>query len=157
MSQTECGSIREWIPDVVARRASGMEAEAVDAHVLACDECRAELELVRALREARPQAPKALADRVVSAVKRDRRALRRPWWGISAAAVAALALGIGVTSQSGGPTPVSVPDYAYEMEEGALWSSDDGLLAGAPTLDELSDEALMELLDELALDLGGAA
>ena len=157
MSQTECGSIRELIPDVVAGRVSVQGEEAVDAHVLTCAECRAELDLVRALRHTRPYAPKALADRVVRAVERDRRGLRRPWWGISAAAVAALALGIGVTSQSGGPAPLSVPDYAYEMEEGALWSSDDGLLAGAPTLDELSDEALLELLDELALDLGGAA
>ena len=33
--------------------------------------------------------------------------------------------------------------------QGNLWLSDDGLIAGAPTLDGLSDEALKELLQEL--------
>ena len=35
-----------------------------------------------------------------------------------------------------------------------VWLSDDGLLAGAPALDGLSDEALLQLLEEL---VGGSA
>jgi hypothetical protein len=37
------------------------------------------------------------------------------------------------------------------------WVSDDGLIAGAPALDDLSDEALMTLLDELGADGSGGA
>ena len=50
-----------------------------------------------------------------------------------------------------------VPGYAYEVEEGDIWASDDGLMAGAPLFDELSDEALLQLLDELALGSAGGS
>ena len=47
-----------------------------------------------------------------------------------------------------------IPGYAYELDDENLWLSDDGLIAGAPALDALSDEALLQFLDEL--DVGGA-
>jgi hypothetical protein len=98
-----------------------------------------------------------LADRVVVAVQRPRPRATRPWWGLSAAAVAALAIGIGVNSERNALGSVSGLDLASEFEEGELWLSDDGLLAGAPEFDALTDEALLELLEELTSEIGGGS
>ncbi|MEM7415510.1 MAG: zf-HC2 domain-containing protein [Gemmatimonadota bacterium] len=133
----------------------------LEAHLAMSAECRAELELVQALHRARPVAPSDLADRVVGAVQRhaSRPQTRwaRPWWGLSAAAVAALALGIGVTSNDVGSEVLDAPDFATELEEEDLWLSGDGLVAGAPALDGLSDAALAQLLEELETGDGGSA
>lgn len=157
MSHGKCGIVRELIPDLVANRLSAADAATVEGHLPACAECNAELDLVRAVLAGRRATPEGLSERVVVAVRLDRRLPSRPWWGISAAAVAALALGIGISSQPAGDGDVDVPGYAYEVEEGELWLSDDGLLAGAPSLDVLSDEALEQLLDELVVGSAGGA
>ena len=155
MSQTDCGTIREYLPDFAAGRLGDEVRAAVEAHLPSCGECRAELELIQMLRAAPPVIPDMLADEVVSAVRTSQRPSRRPWWGISAAAVAALALGIGVSTDRPETVTGPVPEFASETEEGEVWLSDDGLLAGAPSIDGLSDEALMELLDELAGEVTG--
>jgi len=159
MNDVDCGHVREWIPDFVANRLPATDAAEVERHVRTCGECEAEFELAAMLFSSRAEAPHGLADRVVQAVRRDRQRLVRPWWGVSAAAVAALALGIGIVSEPSATFNGEVPDFAYEVEEGDLWLSDDGLLAGAPSFDDLSDEALLELLNELASGgtSGGAA
>ena len=152
----ECGAIRERIPDVVAGRPSPNDVTRVDRHVLACADCRAELELVHLLYGSRAEAPEGLLHRITRDAARRRPA--RTWWGISAAAIAALALGIGVLSDGGSAPSAEVPAFAREAEEGEIWLSDDGLVAGAPALDHLSDEALLELLDELTnVSTGGTA
>lgn len=159
MSDTTCGTIRELVPDSVASRLSRDELDAVERHVAACGECRGELELAQTLYATRARAPEGLAERVRSAVAAELRMPARPartWWGLSAAAVAALALGIGISSEPS--EPLDVPGFAYEVEEGIVWSSDDGLVAGAPLFEGLSDEALLQLLDELSAGgPGGAA
>jgi hypothetical protein len=136
----------------------GAEALAtVEAHTRACAECRAELELARMLYATRAAAPAGLLERIERAAVADRvvaKAPARTWWGISAAAIAALAIGI-TTNQTPAPT-VEVP-VAYEAEEGEIWVSDDGLVAGAPALGDLSDEALLQFLDELTTGAGGGA
>jgi len=157
MNDFECGQVRELIPDFVGSRLAAEDLEAVEAHVTRCGECRAELELAQTILASRPRIPDGLLARIAAAVAADRRSHTRPWWGISAAAVAALALGIGLSSQRA-EAPVDVPGFAYEAEEGDVWLSDDGLVAGAPLFDGLSDDALMTLLDEISLDgAGGAA
>jgi anti-sigma factor RsiW len=157
MSEQDCGQVRDLIPDLAAGRVTSADAGALTTHLGGCAECRAELELVRVLRAGRPDVPAGLAHRVVTTVRRDRRASGpRPWWGLTAAAVAALALGIGVSTRPSG-APVDVPGYAYETDEGVVWSSDDGLLAGAPMIDELTDEALEQLLVELSVGSSGGA
>jgi hypothetical protein len=72
-----------------------------------------------------------------------------------------VALGIGVIS-NGRPTvevagEVEVPGMVAGVEEGSLWVADDGLVAGAPTLDGLSDQALLLLLEELSAGTAGGA
>ena len=150
MSQTECGTIREYLPDFAAGRLGPDQVGAVEAHLPSCAECRAEFELIQMLLDAPPVVPERLADSVVSVVRTSRRSGRRPWWGISAAAVAAIALGIGVSTDRAGNVAGPVPEFASEADEGEAWLSDDGLLAGAPSIDGLSDEALLELLEELS-------
>ncbi|MDG2283007.1 MAG: hypothetical protein P8L45_07780 [Longimicrobiales bacterium] len=149
MSQTDCGTIRECLPDFAAGRLDDDAGNAVTAHLPTCAECRAELELIQMLLAAPPMVPAALEDQLTTAVRTSRQPTGRPWWGISAAAVAALALGIGVSTDRPEAIDGPVPDFASETGEGELWPSDDGLLAGEPSLDGLSDEALIELLEEL--------
>jgi anti-sigma factor RsiW len=159
MNTNDCATIRTMIPDDVGGRLDADERANLGRHADACAECGAERDLARLLLASRSHAPAGLAERVSRVVRLDREAVRRPWWGLSAAAVAALALGVGVASKpTSADSAPDVPGYAYELEEGAIWSSDDGLLAGAPPLDLLSDEALQQLLDELTVGgPGGAA
>jgi hypothetical protein len=85
-----------------------------------------------------------------------RRSAARPGWGVAAAAIAAVALGIGVISDRA-PATEEVPAFVAGAEEVVLWPADDGLVAGAPALDDLSDEALLTLLDEMGADPSGGA
>jgi predicted anti-sigma-YlaC factor YlaD len=153
-----CETARELIPDWVGGRLSSVEASRVDAHLEACDACRAEADFVRLVFASRPIAPRELASRVREAVRADRGAVRRPWWGLAAAAVAVLALGIGVASRSSSDTRVTVPGFVAEGTAANVWLTDDGMIAGAPALDGLSDDALQALLDELGTGgTGGSA
>lgn len=157
MSDSQCGSVRELLPDHAAGRLGHQDVAVVDAHVAGCGECAGELELARLLYASRATVPHGLADRVIQAVRTDARPRQRPWWGISAAAVAALALGIGINADRAAVEPGVIPEFATELAEGDLWSSDDGLVAGAPSIESLSDEMLLMLIEELDATTGGAA
>jgi anti-sigma factor RsiW len=150
-----CERVRELIPDYVSGGLAAPERARVDAHVRACAECGAELALAGVLFASRPAVPASLLGRIERAARADRRTPAHTWWGVSAAAIAALALGIGIMSNAATESGAEVPGYAYEAEEGEIWVSDDGLVAGAPALEELSDEALLQLLDELSTGAGG--
>ena len=117
-----------------------------------CADCRAELDLVRLLYASRAEVPEGLLERLTRETMAGRPA--RAWWGISAAAIAALALGIGIGSHDPAPA-AEVPGFAREAEAGEIWLSDDGLVAGAPALDDLSDDALLQLLDDLTNSSAG--
>jgi len=156
MNDEACGSVRALIPDFAAGRLGTAEVGLLKDHVAACADCRAELDLVRLLYAGRAEAPAALLERITRSAVSQRPA--RTWWGISAAAIAALALGIGIVSDQASDPTLEVPAFAREAEEGEIWLSDDGLVAGAPALEDLSDEALLELLDELtSTSTGGTA
>lgn len=156
MNGPSCETTRERLPDFVANRLDDDACPEVESHVAACASCGAELELLQALYASRPIPPVGLTNEIVGAIRADRAPRTRAWWGLSAAAVAALALGIGIGDRA--PAGVTeVPAYAVEVEEGLLWTSDDGVVAGAPMLDALSDEALAALLDELSVGTAGGA
>ena len=160
MSGVECGTVREQLPLLVTAALPAEDAAAVEAHCAACEACAAEAELVWALFTTRPQAPSGLVESVMGAVRAGAARpspLSRPWWGLAAAGVAALALGIGM--DSGSSPRLDVPAFAYETSDDAVWLSDDGLVAGAPSWETLSDETLAELLEDLepGASPGGAA
>lgn len=149
MNETDCERAREAIPDFVAGHlVAGVRAE-IQAHLDTCADCREEADLVALLVASRPAVPPGLSRRIEAAVRVAPTAeVQRPWWGLVAAAVAALALGIGVASHQD-RTGSDLPAYVADTETETLWLSDDGLIAGAPALDALSDDALVQLLDEM--------
>lgn len=158
MNTAHCETVRDRIPDFVRGCLREADAALVRAHLEECVDCRMETELVGSLRAARPVEPEGLSRRIEEAVRRDRHTQWRPWWGLAAASVAAVALGIGVLSKTS-PTeePGDVPAYVASAEEVSLWPADDGLIAGGPALEALSDEALQTLLDELEPKAPGGA
>lgn len=156
MNEFACGTVRELIPDFVGSRLGPEELEMVDMHVTECGACRAELELTQAILASRPRVPEGLAERVTRVVLADHRTVSRPWWGLTAAAVAALALGIGMSSEQS-QASLEVPGFAQGAETEDVWLSEDGLVAGAPMFEDLSDDALLALLDELSLDQAGGS
>lgn len=157
MMDPRCAQVQEDLPDFVAGRLAAAPSECVQAHLDTCDDCRAESELVALLFDARPAMPAGLTERIQARVRTRRAMLIRPWWGLAAAGLAAVALGIGVSSRSE-PAGDTVPAYVADLD-GSLspWVSDDGLIAGAPALDGLSDEALMTLLEEMGSGSSGGA
>jgi predicted anti-sigma-YlaC factor YlaD len=162
MNEAHCEMARERLADLVGGRLAPAEAALVQAHLDTCAECADEAALVRLLFSARPAAPADLARRIEGSASVRRRHAYHPWWGLAAASVAAVALGIGVVSKD---TPlvevageVEVPGIVVGVEETSLWVADDGLVAGAPALEALSDEALLQLLEEMGTEsTGGAA
>ncbi len=150
MSEISCAWVGEHLPEWAAGALPSAETAALDVHLEGCASCRADAEVVRLIRAGRPAVPDVLADRIRDGIPRRRVASSHPWWGLGAAAVAVLAVGIGVMSSGGGVSNVTVPAYAAaDTTEGTMWLSDDGLIAGAPALDGLSDQALEELLQEM--------
>ena len=106
----ECKEARALLPAHVDRELGPGDADALDAHLRGCVDCRSQQTVLQSVRAAvsvhatRFRAPEELADRIgdslsVAAPRSDR--MRSPFWqgaGIGAAATAALAmvLGIGV-------------------------------------------------------------
>jgi anti-sigma factor RsiW len=73
-----------------------------------------------------------------------------PAWGLAAAAVLALAIGLPVISPADPDPDTEVGALALAEERvGEVWLDDDLMIAGAPAVSELSDEALLTLLEEL--------
>ena len=147
MSEDRCTEVRERLPAYVGGRLDPAAAARVRGHLAGCARCRAESELTALLLRARPHVPEDLAERIQTSIRYDRATVRRPWWGLAAAAVAALTLGIGVASSVSDRT-AEPAEYAVE-EDGAFWLSDDGVIAGVPVLSDLSDAALQTLLADM--------
>lgn len=158
MNESRCETVRERLPDFVGGRLAPADASLVEAHLGECEECREEAMLVEFVYAARPLAPESLAPRIQRASRTGVRHASRPWWGLAAASVAAVALGIGVMSQEGPAVAEDdVPGFVAGAEESSLWVADDGLVAGAPALDGLSDDALLTLLEEMGSESSGGA
>lgn len=173
MTEGRCEKVRDLLPERAAGVLGPEESGTLEEHLASCPECRRESELLEALRQARPEPPEGLEARIQGRVREDRvetgkaaglpapggRAGRVPFfggrrripsWALSAAAL--LVLGIG-TSRLWMPGPREVlqdPIVVANQEplpEAWLW--DDGMIAGAPVFDGLSDEELEALLQEL--------
>jgi anti-sigma factor RsiW len=156
-----CGEIQDRLPSRAAGRLAEASAGEVDQHLARCEECREAFETVQWLRATTPEVPPRLESRILAAVRvaADPVVSRPPprgglnsrlRWGWAAAAVLALAVGLPL---------VSTFDRAPDTEMGALvmadeevarvWLEDDLMIAGAPAVSELSDDALRQLLEEL--------
>lgn len=179
MTGTNCERIQELLPELASGALSAREAEEVEGHLASCPECREVLGVIGALRrawgdaEVPAAAPPGLEARIQARVREELAAEqlgegrgsrrkeagvipifgwlhRAPAWALSAAALVILALGTSViwnqrTPQLGlDPVVVATQEDAPEA-----WLWDDGMVAGAPVFDGLSDEDLEALLKEI--------
>ncbi len=146
----------DWAAGRLARDASHDEESRVAAHLSACASCAAEAALLRSLLATRPEAPADLAPRLSAALRaqtpapahRSRRL--RPAWALPAAAVLVLAIGTSVLRNRVAPTDAdSALGEVAVVDDAGVWIAEDGMVAGAPVLEDLSDEALAALLEEM--------
>ncbi len=157
MSRTKCEWIRELIPDYAAGRLNDDEIALAGLHFADCNECRDELDLVQLVFSSRVMEPEDLADKINAAVHNHRVTGHRQWWGAAAAAVALLAIGLNMIMDRSGSGDLPLAESEFEIESENLWLTDDALIAGAPMLGGLSDEALRQLLEELIVGTSGGA
>lgn len=151
-------------------------AERVEAHLETCDACRAELAVIRAVRQSRAPVPEGLDARIRTAVA-ERLAVgargadratgstprpvagsrsRSPWqgwrvWALPAAAAAALTLWVGgslIVPDGSGP-PATTTELTAEYDPYGVWPTADGVVAGDVVLSELTVEELEALLEEM--------
>jgi predicted anti-sigma-YlaC factor YlaD len=153
MSDTRCELVVDCLPEWVARRGDPEFRAEIEEHLSTCGECRAEADLLEVLLSLRPESPDALAEQVQRVLREVHPIRRVPSWGLSAAAVLILSLGTGLVwsrMQEGSIVPASSAGEEISQEVNlGLWPSDDGMVAGSPTLEGLTDEVLLALLEEM--------
>ena len=161
MNEWNCENVLARLPEV-ARGVDGADTRRVHEHLEACSTCREEWEVVVLLAESGPvPVPPTLEARLKAAVRADaaRAAARRrspfPVWRLAAAAGIVLAIATPVlVNQMSDRQLGTVDDAAVTAALGerlpSPWLDDvEGIVAGAPVLDGLSDEALEQLLEEM--------
>jgi anti-sigma factor RsiW len=169
MKSPQCEKVQDLLPDWVAEILDDEGATEVREHLLQCPECAGEEKLVRTLFEGRPTGPDGLEARIQSRVREELaeslvqtgvvKAIdsRRRWawnstptWALSAAALVVLSLGVGVIWDGQTPEVTLEPvEVAAEEPMPEAWLWDDGMVAGAPVYDGLTDEELEALIEEL--------
>jgi anti-sigma factor RsiW len=97
---TDCpnGDVRDALPDYVNDRLDTVRRREVESHLAACEACREELSLLRALRVTMRRAPAVNAEAIAAAIPAYRVPARRGWatgWRVAAAVVA---IAVGGTS-----------------------------------------------------------
>lgn len=168
-----CDEIREILPDRLHGALTSEGERKVREHLRACRDCREEMVVLEAIFAGRPEVPVGLEAMVAGRLRAElgsarpaggeassadpkvlplsrRRPRATPLWALSAAAMLVLALGTGViwSRWNGGGMPEGAPAAVTEAApESWLW--DDGLVAGGPVFDGLSEEALETLLEEM--------
>jgi anti-sigma factor RsiW len=92
------GDVRDALPDYLNDRLDPARRREVESHLAACDACRDELSLLRALRVTMHRAPSMDVEAIGSAIPAYRAPARRGWgtsWRVAAAVVA---IAVGGTS-----------------------------------------------------------
>lgn len=157
MNGARCERIRDLLPERSRGLLSAAKEAEVEAHLTSCPGCGREAEVVEALFQARPEPPEDLAARIQARVREEMAAVEGggllpswlPSWALPAAAVVILALGTGILMDertpevTGDPLQVAVQESAPEE-----WLWDDGMVAGAPVFEDLTEEELTALLEE---------
>jgi hypothetical protein len=174
LNDVECRRVRDVLPERVRLALDAETAAWVDAHVSRCAACATELALVAAVTRATPSPPRELSSRVAAALREAsgvegyerapggaaaaapmRAGGKRLAWAVAAAATVVLAVGTSVTLRERRPErPSEAELWQAFLEERTPppWTADDGLVAGAPVLVDLSqftDEDLELVLEEM--------
>jgi predicted anti-sigma-YlaC factor YlaD len=154
MNRYDCDATRDLLPLLLRQELLPHEAAAVDQHVTGCVGCSAEQALLRLLAQARPAVPPGLEKRVLLAVRRPAPQRWAPARLAMAATLAAAVIGGALVLQRTGydmtpdalPGAVAFDDASHELS----WTmSDDPLLHGSSTLQQLTLEELELVLAEL--------
>lgn len=153
-----CDFHGDALADLELGRLSVERAREVEDHLAACQECRASLPTIQAVRANAVQVPEGLESRIRDAVGRSSgrvpsRVPSRSWAALLAAAAALAVVWLGV-GRDPGIAPEAVPDTGAEaMVEGhqpyGSFPAWDGVVAGDPVLSDLSVEELERLLEEM--------
>src|ERR1043165_8137988 len=120
MNDCSNAEIRDRLPDLLHDRLDARARAEVVAHVEACADCRAELELLRSARAMfAAQAPRVDVGRIVQALPTRAQTRRRSWvnWRV-AAVVTFLVVGggsVAVMSRVGSRQPVVVDSAAFHV------------------------------------------
>jgi anti-sigma factor RsiW len=161
-----CQDVNDLLPDLALGDLPLEERRAVERHLQSCEACAETWDVVGALHASRPEIPVGMEARVRAAARAEfdaapdgvlrlepRRRGGIPPWALGAAALLALAVGTPLVMDRMTESPTAADDEVLAMAERTLtpsvWASDDGLIAGEPALDGLSDEELLALLEEL--------
>ena len=166
---TGCEDRHDALVEHATGRLTGPALQRIERHLERCDDCRADLAVIRAVRTAPVPVPEGLESRIQAAVRsgtpaptespapssaprhRSRRDGSRAWvgraWGVPLAAAALLAAVFVLGREGGTPGAEAVVSEEY-APYGALPGSD-GVLAGDALLSELSVEELERLLEEM--------
>ena len=167
---TDCpnGEVRDLLPDLLHDRLPSDTRREVEAHVRDCEDCRAELELLRAMRASLRRGPSVDVASIARAIPSYGAPVRRAWVGWRAAA-AIMLLAAGGTSvavmQRGGvdsrdlvsvgaavpqPTMIGATTDSSLPESAAVAPPAARELAlGSSAIGDLSDVELSALLKDL--------
>lgn len=167
---TDCpnGEVRDLLPDLLHDRLPSDTRREVEAHVRECEDCQAELGLLRAMRASLRRGPSVDVAVIAAAIPSYRAPVRRSWVGWRAAA-AIMLLAAGGTSvavlQRGSvvsrdsvsvaavvPQPTTVAASTHSsLPESAMVapSSARELALGSSAIGDLSDMELSALLNDL--------
>ncbi len=167
---TDCpnGEVRDLLPDLLHDRLPSDTRREVEAHVRDCEDCRAELELLRAMRASLRRGPSVDVAAIAAAIPSYRAPVRRSWAGWRAAA-AIMLLAAGGTSvavlQRGSvvsrdtvrvsaavPQPTTVATSTHASLPGSAAAAPPApreLALGSSAIGDLSDVELSALLKDL--------
>ena len=167
---TDCpnGEVRDLLPDLLHDRLPSDTRREVEAHVRDCEDCRAELELLRAMRASLRRGPSVDVAVIAATIPSYRAPVRRSWVGWRAAA-AIMLLAAGGTSvallQRGSvvsrdttsvlaPVPQSTSvgtstDSSLPGRAAAVAPAARELALGSSAIGDLSDVELSVLLKDL--------
>lgn len=145
---TDCVNteVRDALPDLLHGRLGGLDTATMTAHVESCAECRAELALLRELRESAPFALRMDVARIASALPAyggsaslsalpSRPARANAWRNLVVAASAALVVAIGglaVANLERTPDDASVPVVASATPALVIAARETTAIANAP-------------------------
>ncbi|HEX9485206.1 MAG TPA: zf-HC2 domain-containing protein [Gemmatimonadaceae bacterium] len=150
MNDCPNGDVRDLLPDLLHGRLDAVTRARVESHVLHCDECRAELDLLRDLRATMQVTPHVDVQAVSAAIRPYRPATRRSWVGWrTAAAVTLIVAGSSslIVARRGSSPLEDSAVVAQEVVPSSVAARE--LAVGGGALNELSDRDLAKLLDEI--------
>ncbi|HCR04540.1 MAG TPA: hypothetical protein DIU18_05090 [Gemmatimonadetes bacterium] len=158
MNPMTCPEIADRLPDWASDRLADTESALVAEHLDGCEDCSAQASVLGTLFVARPEAPAGMAENIARAGgvqahsvtrERVRPSWRRPAWALPSAAVLVFAVGTTIIFRDSQTIEVASAIGEVPVEESQIWIANDGAVAGAPVLDDLSDEELRALVEEL--------